>query len=126
MQGDVTCDVMWCDVIMGSWLYGCSTQKTIDLVQKVQNYAVMLSTENFDYINCRGIYLVKSMNLYIVYDKREYFLTTLMFKTIHGIAPTYLSDRIIMNFYVNGYGARGYDMELYLLTLRKDVITVTS
>ena len=105
----------------GITLYGCSTQKTIDLVQRVQSHAAMLFTENIDYINCRGIYLVKSMNLYTVHDKRQYFLTTLMFKAIHGIAPTYPSDRIIMNFYVNGYGTRGYDMELYLPTLRKDM-----
>ena len=26
-----------------------------------------------------------------------------MFKANHGIAPTYLSDRIVMNFDVNGY-----------------------
>ena len=30
-----------------------------------------------------------------------------MFKTIHGIAPTYLFDRIVMNFDVNGYDTRG-------------------
>ena len=44
-----------------------------------------------------------------------------MFKAIHGIAPTYLSDRIVMNFDVNGYGTRGSDVDLYLPTLRKEV-----
>ena len=44
-----------------------------------------------------------------------------MFKTIHGIAPTYLYDRIVMNFDVTGYDTRGSDMELYLPTLRKDM-----
>ena len=43
-----------------------------------------------------------------------------MFKAIHGISPTYLSDRIVMNFDVNGYDTRGSDMELYLPTLRKE------
>ena len=43
-----------------------------------------------------------------------------MFKYIHGIAPTYLSDRVVMNFNVNGYDTRGSDMELYLPTLRKE------
>ena len=40
-----------------------------------------------------------------------------MFKAIHGIAPTILSDQIVMN--VNGYDTRGSVMELYLPTLRK-------
>ena len=29
-----------------------------------------------------------------------------MFKAIHGLAPTYLSDRIVMTFDVNGYDTR--------------------
>ena len=105
----------------GITLYGCSTQKNIDLVQRVQNHAARLITGNFDYINCRGIDLVKSLNLYNIRDRRDYFLTILMFKAIYGIAPTYLSDRIVMNFDVNGYDTRGSDMDLYLPTLRKEV-----
>ena len=100
--------------------YGCSTQKNIDLIQRVQNHAARLITGNFDYINCRGIELVKSLNLYTIWDRRYYFLTILMFKSIHGIVPTYLSGRFVMNFDVNGYDTRGSDMELYLPTLRKE------
>ena len=104
----------------GITLYGCSTQKNINLIQRVQNHAARLITGNFDYINCRGIELVKSLNLYTIRDRRDYFLTIFMFKSIHGIAPTYLSDRVVMNFDVNGYDTRGSDMELYLPTLRKE------
>ena len=43
-----------------------------------------------------------------------------MFKAIRGIAPTYLSDRIVMNFDVNGYDNRGSDMDLYLPKLHKE------
>ena len=75
----------------------------IDLVQRVQNHAARLITGKFDYINCRGIDLIKSLNLYTIHERRDYFLTILMFKAIHGIAPRYLSDRIVMNFDVNGY-----------------------
>ena len=91
----------------GITLYGCSTQNNIDLIQRVQNHAARLITGNFDYINCRGIKLVKSLNLYTIRDRRDYFLTILMFKSIHGIAPTYLSDRVVMNFDVDGYDTSG-------------------
>ena len=104
----------------GITLYACSTQKNIDLVQRVQNHAARLITGNFDYINCRGIDLIKSLNLYTIRERRDYFLTILMLKAIHGIAPTYLSDRIVMNFDVNGYDTRGSDMDLYLPTLHKE------
>ena len=44
-----------------------------------------------------------------------------MFKATHGIAPTYLSDRrIVINFDVNGYDTRWFEMDLYLLRLRKE------
>ena len=51
----------------GIILYRCSTQDNIDLVQRVQNSA-MLITGNFDYTNCRGLDLVKSLNLYTILD----------------------------------------------------------
>ena len=84
----------------GITLYGCSTQKNIDLVQRVQNHAARLIMGNFVYINCRGIDLDKSLNLYTIRERRDYFLTTLMFKVIHGIA------RIDMHFDIHGYDTR--------------------
>ena len=90
----------------GFTLYACSTQKNIDLVQRVQNHAPRLITGNFDNINCRGIDLIKYFNLYTIRERRDYFLTILIFKAIHGIAPTYLSDHIVMNYDVNGYDTR--------------------
>ena len=44
----------------GITLYGSSTQTNIDLVQMV--HAARLIMGNFDYINSRGIDLVKSLN----------------------------------------------------------------
>ena len=70
----------------GITLYGCSTQKHIDLVQRVQNHAAMLIMGNFDCINCRGIDLVKSLNLYTIRESRDHFLTTLMFKAINVLS----------------------------------------
>ena len=99
-------------------LYACSSQKNIDLVQRV--HVARLITRNYDYINCRGIDLIKSLNLYTIHERRDYFLTILMFKAIPGIAPTYLSDRIVMNFDANGYDTRGSDMDLYFPTLHKE------
>ena len=51
-----------------------------------QNHAAWLITWSFDYINCCGMGLVKSLNLYIICDRRDYFFTILMLKAIHVIA----------------------------------------
>ena len=56
----------------GITLHACSTQKKIDLVQRVQNHAARLITGNFDYINCRGIDLIKSLNIYTIRDRRDF------------------------------------------------------
>ena len=106
----------------GITLYGSSTQKNIDLVQRVQNHAARLIMGNFDYINSRGIDLVKSLNLYTIRERRDYFLSTLMFKAIHGIAPNYLSDRIDMHFDIHGYNTReAGSMNVYLPTVHKEM-----
>ena len=106
----------------GITLYGCSTQKNIDLFQRVQNHAARLIMGNFDYINCRGIDLVKRLNLYTIRERRDYVFTTLMFKAIHGIAPQYLSDRIDMHFDIHGYdtGEAG-SMNVYLPAVHKEI-----
>ena len=80
----------------------------IDLVQRVQKHAARLITGNFNFINCHGIELVKSFNLSIIRDSIAYFPTILMFKAIHGIAPTYFSVRVIMNLAVNGHDTRAW------------------
>ena len=71
-------------------------------------------------MNGHATELVKSLNLYTIRDRRDHFLTILILKSIHGIAPTHLLDRVVMDFDVNGYDTRGSDMELYLPTPRKE------
>ena len=93
-----------------------------NLVQRVQNHAARLIMGNFDYINSRGIDIVKSLNLYTIRERRDYFLLMLMFKSIHRIAPNYLSDRIDMHFDIHGYDTREADsMNFYLPTVHKEI-----
>ena len=77
---------------------------------------------NFDYINTRGIDLVKSPGLYTIEERRDYFLAILMFKSIHGLAPAYLCNQVVMNFDVNGYDDKGTDsMNVYLPKFKTDI-----
>ena len=56
----------------GITLYDCSTQKNIDLVQKVQNHAARFITGNFDYINCCANDLIQTLNRYAIHEKIYY------------------------------------------------------
>ena len=61
------------------------------------------------------------LNLYTIRERKDYFLLTLMFKAIHGIAPN-LSDRIDMHFDIHGYNTReAGSMNVYLLTVHKEM-----
>ena len=44
----------------------------------------------------------------------DYFTCILMFKCIHGLAPNYLVDDVVMNFDVNGMFTRSHDMNVYV------------
>ena len=43
-----------------------------------------------------------------------YFTAILMFKCIHGLAPSYLVNDIIMNCDVNGINTRSHPMNVYV------------
>ena len=47
--------------------------------------ASWLSTENFDYIICRGIELVRFLDILTIQDGINYLLAVVMFQVIHGI-----------------------------------------
>ena len=71
-------------------------------------------TNDFDYVNSRGLDIVKSLKWMNVKQRCQYFTTTLMFKCIHGLAPTYLVDNIVMNCDVNGINTRSHPMNVYV------------
>ena len=63
-------------------------------VQRLQNRAARIITGNFDYINVRGIDIVKRLQWMNVIERRDYFVALTVFKCIRGMAPTYISDCI--------------------------------
>ena len=73
-----------------------TTAHNINKVQRLQNRAARILTGNYDYVNTRGIDLVKTLGLMNVSQRRDYFMIMLMFKSIHGLVPNYLCDEITM------------------------------
>ena len=61
-------------------------------VQRLQNRAARIITGNFDYINVRGIDIVKRLKWMNVIERRDYLVALIVFKCIRGMAPTYISD----------------------------------
>ena len=82
-------------------IWGNSTSKNVYLIQRLQNSAARAYCKNYDYINTRGIDLVKRLNWMTVRQRITYFTVSQMFKCIHGLAPQYLCNGIVMECEAN-------------------------
>ena len=67
-------------------IWGFTSQYNLSKVQGLQNRAARIITGEFDYIHVRGIDIVKNLK----------WIALSMFKCIHGMSPSYLSDCITM------------------------------
>ena len=76
-------------------IWGCSNVN-ISTIQRLQNRAARIICSNFDIINVRGEDLVRQLNWQNVSQRIDYFLATQMYNCIHGNAPDYLCNSIVM------------------------------
>ena len=68
----------------------------LDKLQRAQIYAARIISGNFDYINTRSIDLLRSLRWATVQERCDYFTAVLMYKSVHGLAPMYLTDNVVM------------------------------
>mgnify|MGYP002051434539 FL=1 len=94
-------------------VWGQTSNYNIQKIQRLQNYAARIICNEFDYVNCRGKDLIKSLNLMNVKQRIDYFTIILTFKSLHGLAPTYLSDEITLNNHVNQHQTRSHENNIY-------------
>jgi len=83
------------DYCICSW--GFTYNYNIDKVQRLQNFAARIVSENFDYINSRGLEIIKTLKWMNVRQRRNYFTLLLMFKCIKGDAPDYLCNNVVLS-----------------------------
>ena len=81
----------------------------MDKIQRLQNQAARIICRNFDYVNCRGLKLVKQLGWMTCEERFKYLTCVLMFKCIHGIAPSYLSNGVNLERDVATYNSRSKD-----------------
>ena len=66
------------------------------MIHRLQKRAARIVTGNFDFINTRGDDLIEVLKWQTLDERVNYFLSTLMFKSIHGIAPQWLCNHVLM------------------------------
>ena len=72
-------------------VWGYAPSLYIDRVQCLQNRAARIITGNYDR-NIRGIDLVKDLGWFNVRQRRDYFTALLVYKSLNGISPDYITD----------------------------------
>ena len=77
-------------------VWGFTSQQNIHRVQRLQNRAARIITSNFDYVNVRGIDIVKQLKWMNITQRRDYCMALTMFKCINGISPIYMCNAITM------------------------------
>ena len=87
-------------------VWGNTSQQNINKIQRMQNYAARIVTNNYDYINHRGVNLVKQLNWMNVKQRCIYFSSILMYKCLNSLAPDYLCDEFILQSSFNDHSSR--------------------
>jgi len=95
-------------------IWSNTTDRNLARIQRLQNYAARVITNDFDYVNHRGIDLVRKLGWMDVKQRFLYFLNILMFKCIHGMAPYYLTNEIIMQIEISNIVTRTIEMNVYV------------
>jgi len=105
----------------GITIWGYGSEKNIGRVQRMQNRIVRGILNNYDFINCRGIELVSSLNIFNVTQRRDYFMSVTMFKCIHGLAPAYMCNEVLMAIEVSEKFTRNVGVnDLYVPNVMKE------
>ena len=95
-------------------VWGHTTAENIGKIQRLQNLAARIILNNFDYVNYRGLDLVKQLKWMNVRERFLYFEKLLMFKCIHGRVPDYLANGITMEIELREVNTRSNDMNVYI------------
>ena len=72
----------------------------------MQNRFARVILSNYDYFNVRGVDLVKELRWLNLKQRRAYFMSVLMFKSIHGLVSDYLINIITMQIEVSNRETR--------------------
>lgn len=84
-----------------STVWGNSSAGNIRKIQHLQNTAARIVTKNYDFINVRGIDLVKELGWNDFVERRDFMASCLIYKCVYGIAPHYLCDNVLYTSDVN-------------------------
>ena len=71
-------------------LWACTANENVTKIQWLQSQVTRIIRGTYDFTDHQRIDLVRSLKLYTILERRDYFLCLLILKTIHGLTPPIL------------------------------------
>ncbi len=102
-------------------IWGNSTKSNISKIQRIQNRAARIITGNFDYVNHRGIDIVHNLGWMDIEQRIMYFRSLLVYKCIHGLAPDYLRNEVVLLSEISTNVTRQHPLTVALPLPEKDM-----
>ena len=104
-------------------VWGYTTLENVHRIQRLQNFAGRILANDFDYVNHRGVDILKNMKIMNISQRIAYLSLILMFKCIHSLAPDYLCNEIVMAIEISERQTRFNDANnVYLPFTRKEFV----
>ena len=94
-------------------VWGNTSKENINRIQSIINLCARIVSNNYDFVNSRGIDLVKSLGWNTFEEKRDFLLAVLVFKCHEGTAPFYLTDKLNLLSEINIRQSRHTDHSTY-------------
>lgn len=77
----------------------------LDRVQRLQNRAARIITGNYDR-DVHGIDIVKDLGWFNIRQRRDYFTAILVYKSLNGMSPDYMTDLFTYTHEISAYNTR--------------------
>jgi hypothetical protein len=94
-------------------VWGYSSEVHIGRICRLQRLAARIVSKSYDFVNVRGDDLIQELKWPDFKARRDFMLTTLIYKSIHGKAPAYLINNLNFTHDISAKTTRGsYHMHL--------------
>ena len=95
-------------------VWGSFSKTNSALIERLEHMSARAITGNYDFINARGAILMSELNMPTFEYRKQYYLSLLMFKAIHGLVPDYIANNIMFTYEITHRNLRSFDnMNLY-------------
>ena len=104
-------------------VWGFTSNKNLNIIQKFQNRAARIITNNFNW-DIRGVNIVKDLGWLNIKQRRDYFVGLPVFKSLNNLLPDYVTDKFTMTSEIAFRSTRSTsDNKLFLPKANKAIYT---